>query len=227
MADTVQALRQRLPSLSIIGYCRIGHEHSSAILGLATAGVHELVFRGVDDSGVALRAVLGSAEHACAAEGLLATLLPLLPPSLHPFARYCLNFPHRAHTVGEVAHALGVNRKTLVNYCARARLPAPATLLGWCRLLLATHYLVATTRTVERIALRLDFPSDTALRNMMKRYTGMRAQELRHPGGTDLLFAKLASILAAHRAATSALSPVDCERHSASGTTDHERDGAA
>jgi AraC-like DNA-binding protein len=163
--------------------------------------VHELIFRGVDDSGVALRAVLGSAEQACAAESLLVFLLPLLSPSLHAFARFCLNFPQKAHTVGEVASALGVNRKTLVNYSARACLPAPATLLGWCRLLLATHYLVATTRTVERIALRLDFPSDTALRNMMKRYTGMRAQELRHPGGIELIFGKLTHALAAHRAA--------------------------
>jgi AraC-like DNA-binding protein len=204
VAETVQSLRQRLPSLPIIGYCRIGHEHSAAILGLATAGVHELVFRGVDDSGIALRAVLGSAEQSCAAEVILGSLLPLLPPTLHPFARYCLNFPQSAHTVEEVACALGVNRKTLVNYCARACFPAPATLLGWCRLLLATHFLVTTTRTVEKIALRLDFPSDTALRNMMKRYTGMRARELRHPGGMLLVFGKLASVLAAHRTAHSA-----------------------
>jgi AraC-like DNA-binding protein len=201
VAGTVRTLRQRLPTLPIVGYCRIGHEYSAAIRELAVAGVHELVFRGVDDSGVMLRSVLSSAAHATVAEAVLGELLPLMPAPLHPFIQFCLTSPSHAHSVGGVAGALGVNRKTLVNYCARANLPSPGRLLSWCRILLAAHYLATTTRTVERIALQLDFASDTALRNMIKRYTGLRAQELRYGGGASVVIAHLMRALASHRAA--------------------------
>ena len=200
LAGTVRALRQRMPALPIIGYCQAGHEHSEGIRDLVIAGVHELVFRGVDDRGVVLRSVLSSARHACVANVVLADLLPILPPPLHPFAKFCVGHPQSAHTVGQVAHALGVNRKTLVNYCARAQLPPPASLLAWCRVLVAAYYLVHTPRTVEKIALQLDFPSDTALRNMIKRYTGVCAQELRNRGGPKFVLMRLAHACAAYRA---------------------------
>jgi AraC-like DNA-binding protein len=200
VAGAVRSLRQRLPTLPIIGYCRIGHEHSASIRELALAGVHELVFRGVDDTGVLLRSVLSSAAHATVADAMLGELLPLIPAPLHPFIQFCLKSPQHAHSVGGVAGALGVNRKTLVNYCARAELPSPGKLLSWCRLLLAAHYLATTTRTVERIALQLDFASDTALRNMIKRYTGMRAQDLRHQDGASVVLAHLRQALASRRA---------------------------
>jgi AraC-like DNA-binding protein len=200
VAGAVRSLRQRLPTLPIIGYCRIGHEHSASIRELALAGVHELVFRGVDDTGVLLRSVLSSAAHATVADAMLAELLPLIPAPLHPFIQFCLKSPQHAHSVGGVAGALGINRKTLVNYCARAELPSPGKLLSWCRQLLAAHYLATTTRTVERIALQLDFASDTALRNMIKRYTGMRAQDLRHQDGASVVLAHLRQALASRRA---------------------------
>jgi methylphosphotriester-DNA--protein-cysteine methyltransferase len=62
-------------------------------------------------------------------------------------------------------------------------LPPPSELLVWCRLLLVSHLLATTVRTVESVAMELEFPSDTALRNTIKRYTGMRASEVRERGG--------------------------------------------
>jgi hypothetical protein len=38
---------------------------------------------------------------------------------------------------------------------------------------------------VEQVALLLDFPSGTSLRNMMKRYTGLRSREVRENGGVQ------------------------------------------
>ena len=37
--------------------------------------------------------------------------------------------------------------------------------------------------TLEQAALRLEFPSGTALRNMLMRYTGLKPRELRENGG--------------------------------------------
>ena len=42
-------------------------------------------------------------------------------------------------------------------------------------------------RTIEQVALKLDFPSGAALRNMFKRYTGLRTTEVRENGGVRCL----------------------------------------
>jgi AraC-like DNA-binding protein len=205
VADTVQTLRARLPQLPVVGYCRIGLEHSSGIRALAAAGAHELMFHGVDDRGVALRSVLAAGAQACTAEQVLAQLVPLVPKCLHAFVSFCVRFPQKAHSVAEVASALGLNRKTFVNYSTRTQMLAPAELLAWCRLLLASHYLATTTMTVEHIAMQLDFPSDTALRNMMKRYTALRAQEVRARGGLPCLLSIMRAAIAAHRSHTTSV----------------------
>lgn len=202
--EIVRSIRRRLPRLPIVGYCRVGAEHSAGILAMASAGVHELVFHGVDDTGLAFRSVLSGAAQACAAECVLAALQPIIPSCLHPYVGYCIRHPDRAHTVAEVAVGLGLNRKTFVNYSARTATLPPAELLAWCRLVLAAYYLGTTTRTVEWVALHLDFPSDTAFRNMVKRYTGLRAREVRERGGMRCVLDRLRHVIADHQHAIAA-----------------------
>jgi AraC-like DNA-binding protein len=165
------------PALPIVGYCHAGYEHSRDILDLAVAGAHELLFHGIDDSGVALRGVLTSASQACAAAQIMRLIASDVPPLLQPLFEFCLAYPERATSVQAVAHVLGVHRKTLVNYCTQASMPPPSSVLAWCRLLLVGHFLETPGRTVEGVALRVDFASATALRNMLRRYTGLRPQE--------------------------------------------------
>ncbi len=188
--------RVRVPMLA---YCRAGAEHSDEIRTLVLAGVHELIFEGCDDTGIALRLVLERAHRvqvgACAA----AALRTVLPTRLSKFVAHVTAHPE-AQTVSDVAHALGCHRRTLVNQCARERLPSPKELLGWCRITVAAELLATTPRTVESIALQLEFPSDTALRNMMKRYTGLRATEVRAHGGIECVIRALRTALELHRA---------------------------
>jgi AraC-like DNA-binding protein len=182
-ATILREIARARPDVPLVAYCRAGVEHSADIRGLAAAGVHEYLFAGIDDSGIALRAVLDSARRECATDAVLQRLGPLLPKRLQTFAEYCLAQPATTKSVAGVASMLGVNRKTLVNHCAQEGCPPPAELIAWCRLVLVAYLLERTDRTVESIALELDFPSDTALRNMMKRYTGLRAIEVRQRGG--------------------------------------------
>lgn len=182
-ATIVSELVAAHPSLPIIGYCRAGYEHSRDIIELGVAGAHELLFHGIDDSGVALRGVLTSAGQACAASQVLRAIGADIPEPLLPMFEFCLAYPERATSVQAVAHVLGVHRKTLVNYCAQASFPPPGAVLAWCRLLLVGHFLEMPARTVEGIALRVEFASATALRNMLRRYTGLRPQQVREHGG--------------------------------------------
>jgi AraC-like DNA-binding protein len=182
-ASVVRQLAAAHPAMPIVGYCHAGYEHSRDILELASAGAHELLFHGVDDSGVALRGVLTSASQACAATQIMRAIASDIPAVLLPMFEFCLAYPERATSVQAVAHVLGVHRKTLVNYCAQASMPPPGAILAWCRLLLVGHFLETPGRTVEGIALRVEFASATALRNMLRRYTGLRPQQVRERGG--------------------------------------------
>jgi AraC-like DNA-binding protein len=188
--DTVPVVADLLsagPCVALVAYCRTGVEHAVDIRRMAEAGVHEFLFAGVDDNGVALRDVLASAQRACASVAVLAVLRPVLPEPLHRVAEYCVTHTTQARTVSGVAAMLGVHRKTLLNHCIRAGAPAPAELINWCRLMVAAQLLTATGQTVEWVALELEFPSDTALRNSMKRYTGLRATEVRRQGGVRVV----------------------------------------
>jgi AraC-like DNA-binding protein len=182
-AALVRQLAAAHPALPIVAYCHAGYEHSRDIVELATAGAHELLFHGIDDSGVALRGVLASATQACAAAQVMRDIRDDIPPVLVPLFEFCLAYPERATSVQAVAHVLGVHRKTLVNYCAQTSMPPPGAILAWCRLLLVGHFLETPARTVEGIALRVEFASATALRNMLRRYTGFRPQQVRERGG--------------------------------------------
>jgi transcriptional regulator GlxA family with amidase domain len=86
-------------------------------------------------------------------------------------------------TVADAAAALGVHRKTLVDRLATAQLPTPSAMIAWCRLTLAAQMLEDPARSVEQIALLLDFSSAASLRNMLKRYTGLSPREVRENGG--------------------------------------------
>ena len=198
-APVVREIVGAYPDLPVIGYCHAGYEHSRDILDLGSAGAHELLFHNIDDSGVALRAVLASAGQACAAAQVLREIAGDVPAALLPLFEFCLAYPERASSVQAVAHVLGVHRKTLVNYCAQASLPPPGALIAWCRLLLVGHFLEMPGRTVERIALRLEFASATALRNMLRRYTGLRPQQVREHGGLQCVVEAFRRSLAARR----------------------------
>ena len=183
MAHLVSALRTGFPRVPVVAYCDHRRDASGDILALARAGVHELVFRESDDVRTVFASVLSSAGLQCTAATILERLRDRVPPDLRSVVAYCLEHAAEPLTVSRVAAALGVHRKTLVFRLAKAHFPPPSALIGWCRILTAARLLEDEGRTVERVAMELDFPSGAALRNMLRRYTGLRPAELRERGG--------------------------------------------
>jgi AraC-like DNA-binding protein len=179
----VRRLRQDFPSVPVVLYANVSAESSRDVLEFARAGIDQLILQGVDDLRVLLRNAVELALDRASAKSLLPELMPHLPPSVVSFVEYCLAHARRNLTVEEVAYALGVRRKTLAERMSAAKFPAPSTVIGWCRLLVAARLLEDPGRSVEQVALQLDFASATALRNMMKRYTGLRSGEVRENGG--------------------------------------------
>jgi len=171
------------PRVAIVAYCRAGAQYSTDIRALAAAGVHQFVFAGIDDAGVAFRAVLDAARHQCAAEWVMCRLAPIVPATLHPMMEVALAKPETITTVAALASALGVVRGTVFNRCAHAWSVPPEEFLMWVRLALVAHFAETTGCTIETIAIQMAYPSVTALRNMMKRYTGLTTTEIRASGG--------------------------------------------
>jgi len=181
-AATVRIIAADRPRTAIIAYCQAGVHHCTDIRALAIAGVHQFVFAGVDDCGVAFRAVLDAARRQCAAEFIMQQIARLLPPAVQPMVEAVLARPDVITNVGALADAMSVHRKTLFNRCHQASFLPPAELMTWARLALVGFYLDNTGCTIETIAADLSFASDTALRNTIKRYVGQRATEIRKTG---------------------------------------------
>jgi AraC-like DNA-binding protein len=185
--EVVRRIVRERPHAAVVAYCTPGAQQAASLRALAAAGVHQIVLEGSDDAPISLRAVLQDAQRQCAAEWLLHELSGLFEPALHPFLEAALANPTGITSVPEVASALGVHRKTLFNRCRRAGVPMPAELLVWVRLSLVAYYLDCTGCTVETIATEMAYPSASALRNTLKRYTSRTAQELRGQGAVRIV----------------------------------------
>jgi AraC-like DNA-binding protein len=177
-AGLVRQITRLFPGLPVIGYCSLRVEDAQNIVALSSAGVHELAFKEHDHGGL-LRSVLASAQRTCAGDLVLQHLDARLPPRVRPLVEYCLMSPRHAHTVDQAARALAIDRKTLLNHCRAAGFPSPGAVVAWCLILLTAALLASPGITVESVAMELDFPSATALRNMLKRHTGLRPADLR------------------------------------------------
>jgi AraC-like DNA-binding protein len=183
VSATVASLRSGMPSVPVIAYIADEHATSGDILAMARAGVHDLVRSGFDDVGFALGAALASATATCATSAAREELEELVTADAWPFVSYCLTRAHGPISVSGAANALGLDRRTLVRRLERAGLPSPRRIAGWCRVVAAARLLDEPIYTLEQAALRLEFPSGTALRNMMMRYTGLKPREIRENGG--------------------------------------------
>jgi AraC-like DNA-binding protein len=191
IAEMVRRIAAQRPRVAIVAYCPSGLQYSADIRMLAAAGVHQVALAGVMDEGIAFRHILAKARLVCAAEAVMQELESVVPPLLHRVVEAIVSRPQEVTTLPRLADHLGVHRKTLFNWCARARFLPPAEVLAWSRLVLVGHHLAHTGCTVETIAFEMGYPSDNALRNALKRYTGMTAMEVRRAGGSEAVIAGL------------------------------------
>jgi AraC-like DNA-binding protein len=183
VAATVAEIRQGFPSLPVIAYCALTPADTHSLIALVRAGADEVIIRDFDDVGSVAIQVIARAAASRVGERAFAELSPFVSASVRPILGYCLNNPVGATAVDDIAHALGIARRTLVSRLAGAGLPGPAALITWSRLLAAAHLLEDPARSVDQVAAALRFRSGGSLRVTCKRYTGLRPLDLRARGG--------------------------------------------
>lgn len=185
-APLLSRLKAEYPGVALIGYCQPGHKHSAEILALARAGVHELVFRGVDDGTSTFQQTLARASQSSAAREVLHALQPLVTADALHTIEACAHYAWPEFSSRALASALGMNVKTLVKHCRTYGLPTPGALLNWVRLMVVAYLLESEGRALEHVAAAFGLEA-SPLRNLMKRYTGMRPTEVRSEGGLKVV----------------------------------------
>lgn len=81
----------------------------------------------------------------------------------------------------------GAGEKLLRRDLREVGLPPIGQLITWCRLFQASFLLEEPGKTIEKVALGLEFPSANAFRNQLRRYAGIAPSELRGPAAVDTL----------------------------------------
>jgi len=204
-APLVRELKLGFPSVPVLVYCDCTCEQTRQLLCLVRAGADAIIFRGRDDTAAALPRLLKDARQRSGMASAADVLGPLVGPGMRPFLMHCLAHGDQPLEVAAVARAVGVDRKTLTNRSTAAGLPKPHVIVAWCRLLAAASILEDPMRSVEHTALALRFGSASAFRNMLRRYVGLNARQLRVCGGSAFLLGEFARALKAtgarHRAA--------------------------
>jgi transcriptional regulator GlxA family with amidase domain len=131
-----------------------------------------------------VRRALEATRRFCAASQIFAQIQDVIPPKLRPMVQAALEQPVRTTSVAALARELGVDRKTLRNWCAAEHFFTPRDLLRWSRLLLAAALLNWSRRSVTSVALELEFPTDNALRVAIRRQFNVQPSALKR-GGVD------------------------------------------
>jgi AraC-like DNA-binding protein len=206
--ELVAQVRRDFPNVFVVAYGEVGRTSSSALVALIRAGAHDLLQYPTDDSRAAVETLLRTAHRTNVASQVYDAISAAVAPVARPLVQLYLRGAEGPVPVAEAAVQLGVHRKTLRNRLDAAGLPAPADLRAWCRLFLAAQLLDDLGRTVESVAHELDFSSGSALRNLLRRRTGLAPWQLRAAGGLAYLLARFLEECSARRAGT--LAPMEC-----------------
>jgi AraC-like DNA-binding protein len=184
-------VREDMTGTPVVVCCDLGHDTQPPLAALAEAGVHDILFAGMNDEGHAARTVIFGAALGSAADLVMRALGSSIPDALTCFVDLAVRRPRDLQRVSDVAAALHIPRQTLGRWCRRQGYIRPEELLVWARIFLVVALLESTSRTLESIAAELCYGSPTALRNRIRDYTGMTATQIRG-GGLDLVLAVFA-----------------------------------
>jgi len=176
-----RSLAEHYPGIGLVVYRRMVADSQAEVCQLGAAGVHDILIDGVTDEGYLARSIVLDACRRGAADLVMQELKKVLPERLYLFADAAVRNPAKGSIV-QIAQHLNVHRQTPNTWCKKERYLRPEEVLMWCRLLLVAAMLELTSRTLDSIAIELDYASATSLRNQLKNYTGMTATQIRATG---------------------------------------------
>lgn len=176
-ATVVAAIRASRRSPAVYIYTDRSIEAVRELMPLARAGARGVIIAGVDDAPATLRRLREgrTVEQAVATATIAA--LDVVKPRYAPLITHCLEHIGDRPSAGTFARALSVSRRTLTSWASSAGVRGVRALTSRCRVLVAIELLRDRRRSVEDVALELQFSSSAHLHNTVRRYTGLRPRE--------------------------------------------------
>lgn len=179
----ISRLHQRLPDLPIVVVGSSRELSNEEILELGTLGATAILVYDAAGFGEALQAAIAKAKEHGPATAISRTVRPLVPREVHGFFAVCAQAGARRAPTDSTIRAAGLAPRTIRDRLRRAGLPPPQRILTWSRLLHALWRLELSGRPVKAVAAELGYGGEVALRNQVKRYTGLTMGEVRAAGG--------------------------------------------
>lgn len=184
--DDVRRLRVRYPSVAIVLYVSIPPTPPRELFEAGRFGVDGLVLADQDDEPRQVRAFIEQAE-ARGVLGIVRRALEGVRTTVRDATLVAVTRAHQRLTPERLARILGLRRKALASRLAQAGFPPPARLIAWGRLIVAARLLEDEQRSVDAVAMSLDYPSGSAFRNVFRRYLNATPQQVRSSGATQFV----------------------------------------
>lgn len=180
--DGLSRLRRAYPRVPFVAVAIPQHSSFRGAGQLGVLGVAEILTFDANSSGDEFAFALSRVHANGAASRAWAAAQLRLPESLVPVVKTALRLAHGPLTTTQLAGAVRLHERSLRKYCDRERLPNPQFIVGWSRLLMVAFYLDEPGRSLQALAEMLAFPSESALRKQLQRYTHSSASQLRQRG---------------------------------------------
>lgn len=171
-------------SVPAILYTTHSRDGLRAVLPLARSGVHQVLFRGFDDTRERLRAILDEVAASLLGERLLGVILPRFtavgaPAEVIQAVARLYRAPQAFRTVHQLADVAGRQRGQIDRWMLKAGLAPTKVVMLAARVAWTHHYLRAPGNRLKALALRLGYADTVALGRHVKWMTGMTPTQLR------------------------------------------------
>ena len=177
LSTAVAAIRASRSSPPVCVYTDRSAESLRELIPLARAGARGVIIAGIDDTPATLRALLALRTREQVVTTVTMAAIDVLRPRYAPLVVHCLEHIGDPPSAVAFARSLCVSRRTLTAWANSAGVRGIRALTSRCRVLVAIEMLRDRRRSVEDVALELQFSSSAHLHNTIRRYTGLRPRE--------------------------------------------------
>jgi len=195
LVRSIRMIREVSPHVPIIGHVDLSPTAVHSLVDLARAGGDEIVIHGSENLPGRILEILKRTTSHRVADLVAKELGNHQNPLLQGVVVSSMRHGRESCGVDTLAADLGLSRRTLSKKLAEAGLPPASQILSWSRLIQAAGCLQSSDCSIEAVGLGLGFGSATALRNMLRRYTGMCCQEIRTPEGLSKIIVMFCALL--------------------------------
>lgn len=183
------------PDMPLLLYTRLTADNISRIVAASAAGVHEVLFRGVEDDSPTIRRRLQTLRRPAAPAQLLSRLAPhimRLPAGLQGATVPLFCAAPVPRWGNDLARAAQIPRRTVDRCLARADLEGAATVLDVARLARVWTPLVVEREPATSVAVHYGYRRLRNLSMHMRRVVGVLPSQLPTVGSDREFVAKLA-----------------------------------